>query len=121
MRHSITLVTITILLVTPCFGQQHLDSLWNVWEDKKQSNEIRVKALTEYAKKYNKTNADSSLFYAEKAYDFAYAKGLEEYKVKSKRVIWSVYYKKGDFDTANRINTDEIKTIIQKYILNKNF
>ncbi|MDN3641555.1 tetratricopeptide repeat protein [Lutimonas halocynthiae] len=113
MRHSITLVTITILLVTPCFGQQHLDSLWNVWEDKKQSNEIRVKALTEYAKKYNKTNADSSLFYAEKAYDFAYAKGLEEYKVKSKRVIWSVYYKKGDFDTANRINTEAFETAIQ--------
>ncbi|GGZ74796.1 tetratricopeptide repeat protein [Algibacter mikhailovii] len=112
MRHNIRLVTIFILLITPCFGQQ-LDSLRNVWIDAEQSDFNRAKALTEYAKKYNKTNADSSLFYAQKAYEFANIKRIEEYKVKSKRVIWSVYYKKGDFDTANRINTEAFDTAIQ--------
>ncbi|MFD1292353.1 tetratricopeptide repeat protein [Lutibacter holmesii] len=113
MKHYILLIFVLGFFVSPCFGQHKLDSLRNVWDDEKQSDFNRAKALTEYAKKYNKTNADSSLFYAQKAYEFANTKGIEEYKVKSKRVIWSVYYKKGDFDTANRINTEAFETAIQ--------
>jgi PAS domain S-box-containing protein len=89
-----------ILLVNPCLGQDKSDSLWTVWEDKTQPDSSRIKALCDFANEYLKTNPDSSLFYAKKAYDIAESKGYDKQKLKALSIIGSAYNRKSDYENA---------------------
>ena len=100
MKNTIKLFIIVILMSSSCLGQQQLDSLKNIWQNKKQSNSNRAKALNEFAEEYRKTDADSSLYYANKAYDFADSMQLNSYRSYAKKTMGLAYLKKGDYKNS---------------------
>ncbi len=65
-------------------GQTNLDSLWNVWNNTKQHDTIRLKAIHRYAwDGYLFSQPDSAFYFAQLEYDFAKSKGLKKYMAKA--------------------------------------
>ncbi len=63
-------------------SQSNLDSLWNVWEDEKEEDTVRQKALISYNKSFIYTNPDSALTLA--IIGEQYADKVNNLKYKSK-------------------------------------
>jgi len=75
---KICLLLILVLRTTAVQSQVNLDSLWQVWENPKNADTLRLQAIHKFAwNGYIFTAPDSAFFYANKEYEFAKKKGLE--------------------------------------------
>lgn len=80
---------------------QNLDSLWNVWEDRKQHDTIRLKALHDFTfKGYLRSMPDSAVFYAIIERDYALFKNLKWEAAGAYNTLGAAYYFMGLYDSA---------------------
>ena len=63
---------------TAVFSQSDLDSLWSVWKDESKADTLRFEAITNFIRHDDQNlSGDSTLYYAQLAYDFAESRGLK--------------------------------------------
>lgn len=101
------------LLSIPCFGQNRIDSLKNVWQNEALPAEQRANAMSKYASEYLQINIDSTLYYANKAYDFALQNSLDSNRMVAKNLIGAAYNRMGVLDSAEN-NYNQAIEIAQK-------
>lgn len=82
MKSHLTHFVITAL-VSMCsllsINAQHLDSLWNVWQDETEVDTTRLEAIHKFAwSGYLYSHPDSAYYFAQLQYDFAQSKGLKK-------------------------------------------
>lgn len=66
------------------FSQTNLDSLWKLWNDPKQPDTIRYKAISNLAwDGYLYSNPDSAFILSQLGYDLALKKGSKEYQAEA--------------------------------------
>jgi len=67
-----------IAIAQPKQPTQMADSLWQVWQDERQTDSIRLSALDAFIwREYLFTQPDSAFYYAQKEYEFARNRGLQ--------------------------------------------
>jgi len=89
---------IALFISLSSLAQVNLDSLWNVWNDKTQSDTNRLKAIGLIAwDGYVFSNPDSAFYFAEIYYDLAKSTGNKGHMADALNTQGTTYYLKSDY------------------------
>ena len=91
-------------------AQVNLDSLWGVWNDEKQADTTRLKAMSQISQDgYLFTQPDSAFYFAGLQYDFAKEKGLKKHMANALNTQGASSYFQGDYAKAIDYYTQSLK------------
>ena len=98
---NISLLIIFLVVCISSYGQSALDSLYTVWQDKTQTDSVRITALSSYISKgYLRSKPDSALIIADTLIKFSRSKGNIKGAAIGLTYKGRVYYKKDDYEIA---------------------
>ncbi|PTX58970.1 tetratricopeptide repeat protein [Kordia periserrulae] len=122
-KSVITIVFLFLISSTILVGQTSTKELKTIWENTKNADSIRFKALAKYFKLNNQAQPDSTLIVLDYYYDLAKEKNATEelfhvannrgniYRLKGESDIAMSYYKAAE-SIANQLSDLELKAII---------
>ena len=104
MKSHLTHFTITVIFSVCSWlsmNAQHLDSLWNTWQDETHSDTIRLAAIHQFVKSgYLYSHPDSAFYFAQLQYDFAQSKGLKKQMAMGLNIQGVTFAIKGNYPIA---------------------
>ncbi len=90
-----------LFISTGVFSQTNLDSLWNVWNNKEQSDTSRLEALNNFTTDgYLESQPDSAFYFAQIAYDYARDKGLDKQMADALHLQGRSLWRQSEYDSA---------------------
>lgn len=112
MRLLITFLFLTIAGLSA--NAQHLDSLWNAWEDKSLPDSSRVKAINDYIiDGYVYSDPDSALILVDFSVNFSKAMVEKKFLAQSLKIRGVIYYMISNSDKAIENYTEALEVTQQ--------
>ncbi|NLR93039.1 tetratricopeptide repeat protein [Flammeovirga agarivorans] len=100
MNKNIFISIFLIFNFSFAFGQNKVDSLWNVWTDINREDTTRLEALFEHSREIIKKNTDSVFTISDIGYQFASEKNLIKYQSSALVIRGKALYRKGRYTEA---------------------
>lgn len=101
MKHAISVIVFTILLLHVHAQGINVDSLKNIWHDGTVEDTIRLEAIHKIAwNGHLFRNPDSAFYYAELQFNYAKEKGLQDFMLKALNTQGVSFGIRSDYDNA---------------------
>jgi serine phosphatase RsbU (regulator of sigma subunit)/Tfp pilus assembly protein PilF len=110
LNYRVVLVFLFLCLNGYTQSDSYLDSLWKIWDNPKNNNEKRLKALSDYSwEGYLYSMPDSAFYFAELQYKFAASKKMIMQMADARNTQGASFFLKSDFINAIKYYTEALK------------